>query len=1191
MSDIDTIFCPTCGEFILDVAVCPSCAWRRPLTIIAPGSQIWRAELGQSLAKPHCFGVLSAGRYVLPSEAGLLHAVDIATGTPAWRYKLDEHSSTYALGSDGERVFVGPVDSRAVPMSSHAVLGINGQSGELLWRFDAGAHSYSSPAVDDGKVFVTASNNQIYALDTVSGAQHWASPHIDWGPASLTAAAGIVVAGGRANTLVAYNTATGHERWRYSAGGWFASRPAIGDGFLAAACWDGTLYVLDTASGRLRWQLRGERSRGFTSPPAIAGDLLLIGDRLNNNSGGGYGLRALRLSDGVEVWRFFTEHYVSALPVADADLVLFGAENGKFYALDRASGAERWIFETATAPVGVPLPSDNMALLADRNGVAYAVGLRDQRLGNQSPAALLASGKAESAAIAYAKAGDLARAAAIYVDLGQPRKAAQIFEHLGQPASAAPLWDDAGETQRARASYRAAGDLRGLAAHLARASELLEAARQYEEIGQIAEAAQLYEQSGDKARAADLYRRAGNYADSRRVAASLGMWEQQAADLIADGYLPEAAEILAQNGQLERAADLFEQAGKYTDALGLRLDLGHWQHVADLSAQLGDLGHAALAYAEMGDHQRAAEAYLRVAERVASTPNPDDRIVADHYERAAQHFEAIFDADQAAMCDHEVRRYRHLPLLRAEIRVDQAFVEQQWNTLAVEIFNEGFGPARSISVRQPERFDLSSASVLAGLAPQRQANIRISLRPQQGEVGSQVPLTLVVTYLDQQERPHEAAVQTFVPVGSRDSGPVKATPTSIKPPSSVGVRAPSIEVRRPSQPTPVDDAEGDDLPLTLRFVPRDDAVEIRWESDTIGEDVSQFTPPYRGADLTLVVRALDLLQHPTASLTADEVARLEQLGISILGGMVGPKAHQTVGRALYRALVADSRGAVALSTMRNVAIRDGKALALRLRFPVEAVELAALPWELLWDEGTSPLLLSRNQLGGCTRHLDLAVALPRPRPRSGPLRILAVVPHVAVDDAVREQERADRMAAWGKLIERGEVVMDEVSPVTRRALVDRIQEGPQPDIIHFVGHGRYVGGQGYLMLDGPTGRPDPVPVGTLNSLFGGARLVVLTACQGAMVGDSGLLTGVAPALSAAGVSAVVAMQLTVRIDAATRFNEVMYRHIVNGESLQRAVVLARQALHFEEPDGASWYVPTLTIRARDPGPLYLFDSQ
>jgi hypothetical protein len=68
------------------------------------------------------------------------------------------------------------------------------------------------------------------------------------------------------------------------------------------------------------------------------------------------------------------------------------------------------------------------------------------------------------------------------------------------------------------------------------------------------------------------------------------------------------------------------------------------------------------------------------------------------------------------------------------------------------------------------------------------------------------------------------------------------------------------------------------------------------------------------------------------------------------------------------------------------------------------------------------------------------------------------------------------------------------------------------------------------------------------------------------------------------------MQLTVRINAATRFNEVMYRRIVNGESLPRAVVLARQALHFEEPDGASWYVPTLTIRARDPGPLYLFDS-
>jgi hypothetical protein len=62
----------------------------------------------------------------------------------------------------------------------------------------------------------------------------------------------------------------------------------------------------------------------------------------------------------------------------------------------------------------------------------------------------------------------------------------------------------------------------------------------------------------------------------------------------------------------------------------------------------------------------------------------------------------------------------------------------------------------------------------------------------------------------------------------------------------------------------------------------------------------------------------------------------------------------------------------------------------------------------------------------------------------------------------------------------------------------------------------------------------------------------------------------------------------VRAAAATRFSEVMYKALARGEPLQRAVVQARQALYVEEADGASWYVPTLTIRASDAGPLFLF---
>ena len=87
-----------------------------------------------------------------------------------------------------------------------------------------------------------------------------------------------------------------------------------------------------------------------------------------------------------------------------------------------------------------------------------------------------------------------------------------------------------------------------------------------------------------------------------------------------------------------------------------------------------------------------------------------------------------------------------------------------------------------------------------------------------------------------------------------------------------------------------------------------------------------------------------------------------------------------------------------------------------------------------------------------------------------------------------------------------------------------------------------------------------------------------------------LITGIGPALSAVS-EAVVAMQLTIRISAATRFSEVFYEELVSGSSLQSAVAEARRTLYLEESDGASWYVPTLYIRTREQKPIYFVGSR
>jgi hypothetical protein len=392
-------------------------------------------------------------------------------------------------------------------------------------------------------------------------------------------------------------------------------------------------------------------------------------------------------------------------------------------------------------------------------------------------------------------------------------------------------------------------------------------------------------------------------------------------------------------------------------------------------------------------------------------------------------------------------------------------------------------------------------------------------------------------------------------------------------------------------------AQSTPLHLTLTLSTADmpaASARVRWESPVLGAQQSRFVSPYRGAALALVLRALDLAQSlsdPRASLSAEEQAQLATLGLWDAAGWVPPDACQRVGRTLYQALVADPGGAQAMQNVRAYAAAQGQPLALNLLLPPAAHELAALPWELLWDAGPVPLLLSRGRVAACTRYLDLDYAPPPPRPYRLPLRVLAVAPRAGMAPEVREAERAARRAAWQPLLDGGYIEVDELEPATPQALVDALQTRPRPDVLHYYGHGRYAAGQGALLLDAPDADGGAwVAADALMALLGGVRMVVLFACQGAAVGgepDSDMLAGVAPALSAAGVPLVMGMQCAVRVRAATRASGVMYRALVAGWSVQQAVALARQALYVEEPDRASWYVPVLYVRAHETAPVYL----
>ncbi|PDW02654.1 CHAT domain-containing protein [Candidatus Viridilinea mediisalina] len=384
--------------------------------------------------------------------------------------------------------------------------------------------------------------------------------------------------------------------------------------------------------------------------------------------------------------------------------------------------------------------------------------------------------------------------------------------------------------------------------------------------------------------------------------------------------------------------------------------------------------------------------------------------------------------------------------------------------------------------------------------------------------------------------------------------------------------------------------------LTLRFTPTPDGARIKWESNAGGVYSSSFSLPFAREALPTLIKALDALQHPEypdvgPPFSPEEVQHLSALGFWD-GRRIVPELHRLVGQQLYAALIADRAGELALRLAREAARTQRQALTYLLRFPPAAVELAALPWEALWDDRQA-LLLSRGgrQPDALVRYIDLNEALSPPLPVGQKLHILALAPQAGIPPQIRAAERAARHASWTALRDQGLLTWDELAPVTARALDDRMRAGPPPDVIHYYGHGSYSDGQGYLVFDSEigAGQHELVSAGRLATLLGEIRLIMLFACQSAMVPttpQASLFTGIAPALSAVS-EAVVAMQLTVRVTAATRFSEVCYRELARGRSLQAAVAEARRSLYVIEQDGASWYVPTLYLRTREQRPVYL----
>ncbi len=254
-----------------------------------------------------------------------LAAVDASTGQELWKFSTGGNVMSVPTVDNYGLAYFGDNEG-----NFHA---LEAATGTLKWSFKIEDGINSSPIVHDGYVYFGSSDGNLFSLDARTGVEKW---HIDF-HANFSAGASIVdgviyISGGNLRTI-AVTEATGKVLWESGASNMNDYPPAFFDGALYVS---GYKYLarLNIETGETVWKfdLKGRTSGAL----AVSGDTVYIG----NWSGGM--LHAVDAAAGTEKWSYNVPFDNDGhLTIADG-VLYFGASDKNLYAIDTATRLLKW---------------------------------------------------------------------------------------------------------------------------------------------------------------------------------------------------------------------------------------------------------------------------------------------------------------------------------------------------------------------------------------------------------------------------------------------------------------------------------------------------------------------------------------------------------------------------------------------------------------------------------------------------------------------------------------------------------------------------------------------------------------------------------------------------------------------------------------------------------------------------------
>jgi hypothetical protein len=287
---------------------------------------------------------------------------------------------------------------------------------------------------------------------------------------------------------------------------------------------------------------------------------------------------------------------------------------------------------------------------------------------------------------------------------------------------------------------------------------------------------------------------------------------------------------------------------------------------------------------------------------------------------------------------------------------------------------------------------------------------------------------------------------------------------------------------------------------------------------------------------------------------------------------------QRFGGALFKALFPGQ-----IRRLYDAARSEQRSQRLNLIFTSDIDWIADQAWEFIYDPDRRTFLALEEV--NFTRNVLTAIPAERIPARAGAMRILVVVAQPLGLAKLSVDEEADVIrSGFRRLLDANlaevELLLDATPELLHRAL----EAAAAPfDILHFIGHGEYRAEEdcGYLIFENLEGGVQELDSSTLRQIVcrRGIRLVCLNACETGRGGRGDFSRGVAQALIAGGVPAVVANRFPVLDVSATSFSRHFYWALAMGKSIGDAAREARVAVNYAiSGEAIDWAVPVVFAR-------------